>query len=186
MHKSWHYFDEKTRREWQNPEAILGTIGLEPGSTIVDAGCGDGFFTLPASRQVGLTGKVYGIDITKQAIDELRKKAENEGLNNLDLMVGRAEEIVPCSACADIIFFGNVLHDFDDATEVIKNARRIVKPSGKLANIDWKKIPTEIGPPLAIRFDQAKAIRLIESGGFKVENVIDSGKYHYLIIAYPI
>lgn len=186
VHRQWHYFNETARREWQNPEAVLDIIGLKPGFIFVDVGCGDGFFTIPASRQVGLEGKVYGIDITEQAIDELRKKAEKEGLTNLELIVGQAEKKVPCSACADIVFLGNVLHDFEEPVEVIKNARRIVKSKGILANIDWKKVPTDIGPPLSIRFDQAKAASLIGSAGFKVKSVTESGKYHYLIIASPI
>jgi ubiquinone/menaquinone biosynthesis C-methylase UbiE len=186
MHRKWHFIDETTRREWQNPEAVLHILGLNPGFIFVDLGCGDGFFALPAARLVGSAGKVYGIDISSQAIDRIRRKAENEGLSNLELITGKAEETVPCSSCADIVFFGDVLHDFQDPTRVVSNARRIVKPNGKLANLDWKKTPTDIGPPNAIRFDEATAISLIESAGFKVESVSKSGKYHYLITANPV
>ena len=185
-HRNWHYIDETTRKEWQNPEAILHTIGLKPGFIFVDAGCGDGFFTLPAARLAGPAGKVYGIDISSQAIDRIQKKAENEGLVNIKLIVGKAEETVPCSACADVVFFGNVLHDFQNPFEVVNNARSIIKPTGKLVNLDWKKTPTDIGPPPAIRFDEATAIRIIESSGFKVETIKESGKYHYLIIGKPV
>jgi len=52
-----------------------------------------------------------------------------------------------------------------------------------LVNLDWKKEPMELGPPLVIRFDQEMAARLIKSTGFTVETIRNSSPYHYLIIA---
>ena len=53
----------------------MADIGLRPGFTFVDTGCGGGFFTLPAARMVGDSGTVYGIDINAQAITELKELA---------------------------------------------------------------------------------------------------------------
>jgi ubiquinone/menaquinone biosynthesis C-methylase UbiE len=184
--KRWHYFDETARRRWQTPEAVLDAIGLKPGFTFVDVGCGNGFFSIPAARLVGNKGRVYGVDIGHEAIDELRKKAESEGLTNIETKVSKAEDAVLCLACADIVFFGIVLHDFQDPVKVLKNARKMLKPEGKLANLDWKKIAMAFGPPLNIRFDEAAATRLIEAAGFKVETISESGEYNYLIVAKPI
>jgi ubiquinone/menaquinone biosynthesis C-methylase UbiE len=185
QHHTWHYIDETQRRQWQNPEAILQEIGLKRGSTFMDIGCGAGFFTLPASRITGGSGKVYGVDSQSSSLDEIRKKAKAEGLDNIELKAGMAEETLICEACADIVFLGIVLHDFQDPARVLKNARRMIKPGGKLANLDWKKINMSFGPPLAKRFDEAAASSLIEGAGFTIESVIDSGQYHYLIIARP-
>jgi len=173
------------RRKWQNPEAILADIGLRPGLTFVDIGCGGGFFALPAARIVGETGKVYGLDTNPRSITSLKELASREGLTNLDLTIGKAEELVICEQCADIIFFGIALHDFQDASKVLENAKRMVKPTGRLVNLDWKKEPMKLGPPVEIRFSQEMASRLIEAAGFIVETVKDSGLYHYIVIAKP-
>jgi ubiquinone/menaquinone biosynthesis C-methylase UbiE len=173
------------RRKWQNPEAILADIGLRPGLTFIDIGCGGGFFALPAARIVGENGKVYGLDTNPRSITSLKELATREGLTNLDLTVGKAEELVICEQCADIIFFGIALHDFQDPSKVLDNARRMVKPSGRLVNLDWKKEPMKLGPPEKIRFSEEMASRLIEAAGFIVETVKDSGSYHYMVIAKP-
>ena len=83
---------DRWRRGWQNPETILAQIGLRSGSVFVDVGCGSGFFALPAARLVGKTGRVYGVDIDPDAIETLSRRAAEEGLDNLDLKVGEAEE----------------------------------------------------------------------------------------------
>jgi ubiquinone/menaquinone biosynthesis C-methylase UbiE len=178
----YHGADDPERRRWQDPERILGEIGLKPGLVFMDIGCGGGFFTLPAARLVGAVGRVYGVDSNPRVINDLRARAVSEGLANVELVEARAEDTVLCRACADIVFFGIVLHDFEDASQVLKNARTILKPSGKLVNLDWDK-NAPVGPPPHIRFDKAKASRLIEAAGFVIESVEDSGPYHYLITA---
>jgi len=184
-HGRWHYWNESERRSWQNPEAILADIGMRPGLTFLDIGCGPGFFSMPAARIAGAAGKVYGLDIDNSAIEELRKQAAREGLDNLELRVGQAEEMILCEACADIVFLGIVLHDFQDPARVLDNARRMLKPGGSLANLDWKKQSMRLGPPEAIRFDETTASRMIQSAGFWVERIQDTGPYHYLIVARP-
>ena len=174
--------DEKKRREWQDPQAILVDLGVKKGFTFVDVGCGSGFFALAAARLVGQRGVVYGLDADSDVIDELKERAEVEGLNNLKLKVGVAEETVFCHSCADMVFFGIVLHDFVDPGRVLSNAKDMLKPSGRLIDLDWKKKPMRLGPPLQIRFDVEKASNLIASAGFRIIET-KKGSYHYTIVA---
>jgi ubiquinone/menaquinone biosynthesis C-methylase UbiE len=183
-HRRYRHDDEQ-RRRWQNPEAILAEIGLEPGMTFIDLGCGEGFFALPAARLVGEAGRVYALDINAEAIEHLKETAANEGLGNVTAMAGTGEESLLCEECGDIVFLGIVLHDFRDAAVVLRNARAMVKPTGRLINLDWKKEEMELGPPLGIRFDEAKASGLIAAAGFTIESVREMGPYHYLIEATP-
>jgi len=177
--------DEKERRKWQNPEAILVDIGVKAGLTFVDVGCGQGFFTLPAARLVGNEGRVYGLDADSEAIRRLNEKAAKEKLKNFKLEVGMAEETVFCDSCADIVFFGIVLHDFEDPNKVLSNAKKMLKPNGRLVDLDWKKEPMQLGPPLQIRFNEKKASDLIEAAGFSIDEIKKEGLYHYMIVATP-
>lgn len=182
---SYHRFygNEVERRKWQNPDSILATIGLNLGFTFIDVGCGDGFFSIPAAKIVGKMGKVFALDSDEEAIASLRKKAFTKNLLNIETRVGTAEDIVLCDACADIVFFGIVLHDFRDPARVLANAMKMLKPKGRLVDLDWKKESMDFGPPLSIRFSEERAIGLIEDAGFKVEKQKETGQFHYLIIA---
>ena len=151
----------------------------------MDIGCGDGFFTIPAAEIAGADGNVYAVDTDASAIDRLKKKATEKGLANVNTKVGPAEETVFCEACADIVFYSMVLHDFNDPSKVLRNARRMVKPTGKLVNLDWKKKRTVFGPPVRIRFSEEYARNLIEAAYFKVENIRDAGRNHYIVTAKP-
>jgi ubiquinone/menaquinone biosynthesis C-methylase UbiE len=183
MHEHRKYHDEAERRNWQNPEAILTEAGLKPGMTFIDIGCGDGFFALPAARMAGSSGRVYGLDADGESINELNEKAAKEGLKNIRAEAGAAEDTVLCDNCADIVFFGICLHDFHDPAKVLQNARHMLKKGGRLVDVDWKKEPMALGPPLEKRFDEAKASKLIAEAGLQVESVKSVGPYHYMVIA---
>jgi ubiquinone/menaquinone biosynthesis C-methylase UbiE len=175
--------DDPERRVWQDAEKILTSVGLSEGMVFVDIGCGEGYFAIPASRRVGPRGRVFAVDINAEAVARLEEQAKNEGMANLVLDVNEAENILFCEGCADIVFFGIDLHDFLDPVQVLGNAVRMLKPSGRLADLDWKDQPVDIGPPPEKRFSVEKARHLIEAAGLRIQSVQDAGPFHYLIIA---
>jgi ubiquinone/menaquinone biosynthesis C-methylase UbiE len=177
--------EETLRRKWRNPETTLKSIGLRSGMVFMDIGCGDGFFAVPAAQLVGEKGVVYGVDIDASAIERLKDKAEEKGLKNVTAKVGEAEETVFCEECADIVFYGRVLHDFRDPAKVLCNAKRMLKPTGTLVDLDWKKKPTVFGPPVRIRFSEEQAASLIKAAGFTIESVKAAGRNFYIVTAKP-
>jgi ubiquinone/menaquinone biosynthesis C-methylase UbiE len=183
MNKRQFRSDDPERRQWQDPEKILSSLGVGPGIVFIDAGCGDGYFALPAARRVGPQGKVYAVDIDASAIQRLRQQAAREGLDHLFSEVRQAEETVVCEGCADYVFFGINLHDFADPARVLLNAKKMLGPKGWVIDLDWKDEPMGFGPPPQKRFSVDKARHLIEAAGFAIASVTDSGPYHYLIIA---
>ncbi len=181
MHHSYH--NEEERRKWQNPEAILEGAGVQAGDIFIDLGCGFGFFALPAAKIVGPDGLVCGVDIDKEALNNLTERAKEAGLRNIRVREARAENINLCDRCANVAFIGIALHDFEDPLKVLQNSRSALKPNGRLINVDWKKESMPIGPPLEIRFNQKEASSLITQAGFTIESVKDVGPYHYVVLA---
>ena len=175
--------DEATRRAWYNPDAVLQD--LHEGMVFVDVGCGDGFFTILASKKVGKNGKVYAVDIDPDGIEKLKSKAKTEGLTNINTKVGKAEDTIFCKQCADLILYSMDLHDFGDPVKVLQNAKQMIKPTGRLIDLDWKKQQMSFGPPVTIRFSQDQASGLMRSSGFTVVDTRDAGPYHYILTVKP-
>jgi len=79
--KQW-LIDNPVRRMMHPPEKILGEI-VEPGMTVVDTGCGTGFFTLALARLVGESGRVIAVDLQAEALARIEEKAEMAGVNQI-------------------------------------------------------------------------------------------------------
>jgi precorrin-6B methylase 2 len=60
----------------QNPERILSAIGIRPRDILIDIGCGEGFFAIPAAKIIGSSGKIIGIDNNRKAVLRMLERAE--------------------------------------------------------------------------------------------------------------
>lgn len=71
--KQW-VLDNPARRMIHPPEKIFGEY-VSPGMTVVDTGCGTGFFTMALARMVGEAGRVIAVDLQSEALERIREKA---------------------------------------------------------------------------------------------------------------
>ncbi|MCL2679226.1 MAG: class I SAM-dependent methyltransferase [Dehalococcoidia bacterium] len=174
------------RRLWDDAGALLLKIGLKNGQTLVDMGAGDGYFSIPAAQMAGPKGKIYAIDSSTENLAGLERRAREAGLSNIETVIGEAEKTVPCENCADMVLIANALHDFADPLAALRNASRMLKPGGRLADLDWRKEQDRLhGPSFAKRFSQEKAELLITQAGYKILSSALTGRFHYLIVATP-
>jgi ubiquinone/menaquinone biosynthesis C-methylase UbiE len=168
------------RRASQNPEEVWRRVGLRPGEIVADVGAGTGFFALPAAAQVGPTGRVYAIDLSADLVDLLHTRRDRESLPQLYPIRNTVSSIPLPSAMADVVLLANVLHDFPPST--ITEAVRLLKPEGRLINIDWKAQPTPMGPPLSIRLTPDEAARLLGKRGLAEVDRWEFGPWHYGLV----
>ena len=125
------------RKLIEPPKKILSWMDVKPGMNVADIGCGPGYLTIPLAEMVGPQGKVYAIEIDEAASRYLREKAERLGLSNVEVRVLDASfmEDVPNNS-VDLAVMLHSLHHFNNMTDALKEAYRIIKPGGKLAIID--------------------------------------------------
>ena len=77
----------KLRDLFSPPENTLKEVGIKPGDSVLDYGCGPGSYTIAAAQMVGDSGKVYALDIHPFAVRQVQKKAAKKGLNNIETIL---------------------------------------------------------------------------------------------------
>ena len=77
-HQISFFLDNWIRRLIQNPQKIVGPY-IQAGNTVMDMGCGPGYFTIDMAKLVGPKGRVIAIDIQTKMLERVRKKAQNTG-----------------------------------------------------------------------------------------------------------
>lgn len=132
--------ESDTRKKLLPVKKILEIIAPKKGSTLIDFGCGIGYFSIPALDFVGIKGKVIAIDISDKMLDELKKRTI--GISNIELV--KSDKI---KMKADIILIVTVLHEVNNPKEFFISCFSHLNQGGKLVIIDWEKNDTEIGPP---------------------------------------
>jgi ubiquinone/menaquinone biosynthesis C-methylase UbiE len=133
-----------------NPVAVAS---LKPGDTAVDLGSGGGFDCFLASKQVGETGRIIGVDMTPEMISRARKNAEETGTRNVEFRLGEIEHLPVADNSADVIMSNCVINLSPDKLSVYRDAFRVLKPGGRLAIADilaTAQLPNDIQKNLAL------------------------------------
>ena len=128
-------FDNPLRRLIHNPYRILGGL-VHPGQTVVDLGCGMGYFSIPLARMVGPQGKVICIDVQQQMLDGLRRRATRAGVLS-QVTLHRCEPTqLGLADPADFVLAFWMLHEVPDQTAFLAEIAAHLKPNGCLLIVE--------------------------------------------------
>jgi len=120
-----------------NPTAIAA---LKPGEVVIDLGSGGGFDCFVAGPKVGASGRVIGIDMTRDMLSKARKSiagySKQSGLSNVEFRLGEIENIPVADAAADVVISNCVLNLSPDKPRVWAEIARVLKPGGRVAVSD--------------------------------------------------
>jgi len=157
---------------------ILARAGLVKGSVVLDFGCGEGTYTIPAAYLVGRAGKVYALDMDAEPLKRLRRKIHLLGLGNIIIIETSGELAIPLSSkTLDYVLLFDVLHSWyfpesDRRLRLLGEVHRVLKPEGRLIFYPGD-------PEVFNKREELEAIlREISASGFKVEEILSENLIH--------
>ena len=160
--------------KWINQDGApyLESIGLKKNHTVLDFGCGEGHYTIPAAKVVGQQGKVYAVDKSRLILNELMEESKAQGLDNIISVVDYSEEldIDLEEGSVDFMLFYDVLHfmESDKRRRVYENACKLLKSDGILS-VYPKHSESNMPMIHLANVNLAELIREIESTCFSLD-----------------
>jgi len=113
-------------------ENILAEVGIKPGFSILDYGCGSGSYTIPAAQLVGESGKVYSLDIHPLAVQQVQKVMAKKRLTNIETILSDCATTLPDESI-DVVLLYDTLHNLSEPDKVSAELHRVLKPNGILS-----------------------------------------------------
>ena len=123
------HLDNRFRRWVQNPEKILKPY-IEEGMTVLDVGCGPGFFSVDMAKMVGESGRVIAADLQEGMLQKLRKKIQGTELEERIILHQCDENRIGLSEHVDFILLFYMVHEVPDAEGLFNEIETILKPKG--------------------------------------------------------
>lgn len=169
-----------------DPYILFEKANLSPGMHMADLGCGRiGHVVFPGAMTVGELGLVYAVDVLKDVLENIRKRAAMENLLNVQTVwadLERAGKTSIPSKNLDVAFLINVLFQSKDKLAILDEALRLLKDKARLVVVDWARDSLPFAPPKdkLVNFDEIK--RWARSKGLVVQEEFSAGPYHKGII----
>jgi ubiquinone/menaquinone biosynthesis C-methylase UbiE len=168
-----------------DPHTNLQKLNLASGMTVVDFGSGVGAYALAAAGMVAPEGKVYAVEIQKDLLENLKKEAGVRNIQNIDVIWGDIEQaggVGLADNTADVVIVSNVLFQAKSMYTLALEAKRLLKPGGRIMVIDWSEsfgglgpLPSEVVPA-----DEVK--KTFGSAGLAFSLDFPAGDHHYGLI----
>ncbi|HNW89787.1 MAG TPA: class I SAM-dependent methyltransferase [Bacteroidales bacterium] len=129
--------DNSFRRFFQDPKKIIEPY-VSKGMTILDLGCGPGFFTIEIAKRLNDSGKVIAADIQDGMLEKVQKKIKGTELAQRIEIHKCKDDTLGISEKVDLIFAFWVIHEMPAHDRLFEELRSILKPGGKIFIIEPK------------------------------------------------
>lgn len=150
--------DTRFRRWFQNPERILRPY-VKEGMTVLDLGCGPGFFSIPLAQMVGESGKVIAVDLQEGMLQKLKEKISGTELEKRVALHECEEDKIGVAENVDFVLAFYVVHEIPDQHKLFDELVKILRPNGQLFIVE---------PPFHVsKKDFSETIKRAVESGFK-------------------
>jgi ubiquinone/menaquinone biosynthesis C-methylase UbiE len=119
----------------QNPRINLKKY-IKRGMTVLDVGCGTGFFTIELANLVGESGKVIAIDVQSEMLDILETKLRGKEIANRIKLQKCSDYNFNISEQVDFVLAFYVVHEAGNQKLFLKEIKKVLKPGGKLLIVE--------------------------------------------------
>jgi ArsR family transcriptional regulator len=153
-------------RSWKGVAEAL--LKLMPPMVIADLGAGEGTISqLMAQR----AKKVIAIDNSEKMVEFGAELARKHGIGNMEYRLGDLEDVPIRTGTVDLAFLSQALHHARHPNRAVEEARRILKPGGRIAVLDLNRHHVEEAREMYadvwLGFTELELERYLKSGGFK-------------------
>ncbi len=156
--------ESEERKKLLPVDKILSQLNIKE-KTVIDFGCGIGYFSIPISK---LVKKVIAVDLSESMLVELGRRIKTE---NIELV--KSDSIVGLKA--DLILVVQVLHEVPDAKKFMSECFDSLNENGRLIIIDWAKKESSFGPPSNHRISKDEVLAMTDKKA--IEHDIDDSLY---------
>lgn len=165
-----------------NPTALAK---LKKGDVVLDLGSGAGFDCFLAAKQVGSSGKVVGVDFSKEMVEKAKENAKHWSYQNIDFRLGDIESLPVENNSIDVVVSNCVINLAPDKSKVFSEAYRVLKDNGRMYLSDivlLEDIPDEVKKDEELLAGCVSGallkddyLNVLESNGFRV-NILAEDK----------
>ncbi len=153
--------DTRMRRWVQNPVKILSPY-IKEGMTVLDFGCGPGYFTIDMAQLVGNTGRVIAADLQEGMLQKLKDKIQGTDLNERITLHKTGEDKIGLTDMIDFTLLFYVLHELPNPQDFFKELGSLMQSGGLVLIVE---------PPFHVsKADFIKTMKMAENAGFRSEH----------------
>lgn len=171
--------------QFANPDEVISQLEIKKGMVVADFGCGAGYFSLAVAKTVGEEGVVYALDVLPAKLESVESQAKGLGLTNIITQRVNLEKTGGAKLSndtIDLVIMKDMLFQNQNKQVVMEEAKRVLKPKGRLLVVEWKPEDASIGPEVNMRISKEAIIETASLEKLCFLKEVEVGSFHYGLI----
>lgn len=169
---------------WLSPTDLITHLDLRPGMNVAEIGAGTAYYAIPIATTVGPRGCVFAVEwrtwLREELLAHLRRP---DSPPNIQLVNARAARTHLPSDCCDLVLLADIWHELQHPDEALAECRRILRPGGRLAILNWRpEASCPPGPPMEHRIPLQRTLRTVELDSWSLLKNEVLGSQDYLLV----
>ena len=170
-----------TREREERCSLMLANLGIKPGMTVCDMGCGNGFHTLKMAKMTGPTGSVLAVDVQPEMLKLLRDRSEKEGIENITPILGSFHHPRLPPNSVDMILLVDVYHEFSHPVTMLKGMRESLRPDGVIVLVEFRSEDNSVPIKPLHKMSKKQILKELPANGFKLVKDYDKLPWQHMM-----
>ncbi|MBK9129641.1 MAG: methyltransferase domain-containing protein [Phycisphaerales bacterium] len=162
-----------TREDEENGTLLRRWLAVQPGQSVCDLGCGNGYHTLPLAKAVGKEGRVFAVDLQPEMLKLLRQRAEASDLANVTLIEATVDDPKLPPASCDLVLLVDVYHELSHPVRVMTRVREALRPGGRVVLVEFRAEDPAVPIKPEHTMTKAQVVREMATHGFAQVGTFD-------------
>jgi ubiquinone/menaquinone biosynthesis C-methylase UbiE len=171
----------ESREREEDCDTLLTALQIQPGATVCDMGCGNGFYALRLAELVGERGKVIAVDIQREMLELLKERAAAERITNIETVLGTVVDPKLPEASVDLMLLVDVYHEFSHPEPMLAAIRKSLKPDGQVALVEFRAEDPKVPIKPLHKMSKAQIMKEFPPNGFKLVEEFDKLPWQHLM-----
>jgi len=171
----------ESRQREEDCRTMLQALGVKPGQTVCDMGCGNGFYTLQLARLVGPRGRVYAVDIQPEMLQMLARNAAEARLANIRPVLGTPVDPRLPTGAIDMMLCVDVYHEFSHPEAMLGKIKESLAPNGQLVLVEFRGEDLAVPIKPLHKMTKAQVRAELEPAGFEMVREFDRLPWQHLL-----
>jgi len=171
----------ESRQSEENCSLMLAELGLKPGMTVCDMGCGNGFYALQMAKLVGPQGKVLSVDVQTKMLKFLEERAADAGITNIVPILGDLHDPKLPTGKVDLILCSDVYHEFSHPEHMLRAMRRSLSADGVLVLLEFRTEDPLVPIKTLHKMSKAQILKELLPNGFKLVKEFDGLPWQHMM-----
>lgn len=171
----------QSRQREEDSRRLLAELAIQPGQTLCDMGCGNGFYTMALARMTGRQGKVYAVDIQPEMLELLKDRARQEELENIEPLLSTETDPRLPEDSIDLVLLVDVYHEFSHPEQMLRAIRASLKPTGRIALAEFRAEDPNVPIKPLHKMTKTQILKEFEANGLKLVREFDALPWQHLM-----